>query len=155
MSWCLLLTGLPNSGKSTIAYHLVQTMIRNVLVIDGDKHREMQFLGKTLGFGKDDIMRNTEHVIKLAKFAQNQDINVIIAQIAPYHDQRQLMRDELSDFYEIFCDCADESREKRPNFKHSELVYEHGGHDLVINTDVLGIEACIAVIEHMWIEGKE
>jgi len=48
--FCLLLTGEPNSGKSTIAYALVQKRLRNCLIIDGDKHREMQFLGKQLGF---------------------------------------------------------------------------------------------------------
>lgn len=150
MTWCLLLTGLPNSGKSTIAYHLVQNRVRNVLVIDGDKHRAMQFLGKSLGFGKEDIMANTEHVIKLARFAQDQDINVIIAQIAPYFDQRQLMRDKLDNFYEIFCDCVDEMRINRPNFKHSELVYERGGHDLLIGTDLLSIKDCIKKIMYNW-----
>lgn len=150
MAWCLLLTGLPNSGKSTIAYHLVQARIRNALVIDGDRHREMQFLGKTLGFEKEDIMENTEHVVKLAQFAQNQDINVIIAQITPYLEQRQLMRNKLDDFYEVFCECSCESRRKRLNFKHSELVYEHGGCDLAVNTDSLTIEACIDKIKRNW-----
>ena len=64
--WCLLLTGLPNSGKSTLAYLLVQKRIRNALVIDGDRHREMQFLDDELGFTDEDILKNNKHVIKLA-----------------------------------------------------------------------------------------
>ena len=140
--WCLLLTGMPNSGKSTIAYHLVQKRIRNVLIIDGDKHREMQFLGRTLGFSKKDIMDNTEHVIKLAKFAMDQGINVIIAQIAPYKDQKDLMRKEIDNFTEVQCDCSKNRRSLRPNFVDSDLEYEIGNPDLILNTDELTIEEC-------------
>ena len=151
MAWCLLLTGLPNSGKSTIAYHLVQARIRNALVIDGDRHREMQFLGKKLGFSKEDIMTNTEHVIKMAQFAQEQNINVIIAQIAPYLEQRRLMRNNLDGFYDVFCSCDDSIREKRPNFKNSDLIYEYGGHDLILHTDKNTIEECVEIIRQKWL----
>ena len=152
MAWCLLLSGLPNSGKSTIAYHLVQSRLRNVLVIDGDKHREAQFLGRTLGFSREDIMENNLHVIKLARFAQDQAINVIIAQIAPYIEQRQLMRRELDGFYEVFCDCKEEVRSNRPNFRLSELVYEEGGCDLFISTDAESIEETVSFILLNWFD---
>lgn len=144
--WCLLLTGLPNSGKSTLAYHLVQARLRNALVIDGDKHREMQFLGRKLGFSREDIMENTKHVVKLARFAQEQGINVLIAQIAPYIEQRQLMREELKGFYEVFCKCSNAGRIARPNFKHSDLVYEEGIWDSVVDTEAFSIEECVGHI---------
>lgn len=140
--YCLLLTGKPNSGKSTIAYELVQKHLRSCLIIDGDKHREMQFLGETLGFSEEDILKNNEHVIKLAKFAQDQGINVIISQIAPYKSQRLNMRKDLVNFYEIFLDCSDEARANRPNFKSSELKYEIGDADLVLDTDAESCAIC-------------
>ena len=142
MNWCLLLTGMPNSGKSTLAYHLLQTRLRNALVIDGDKHREMQFLGRKLGFSREDIMANTWHVIKLAKFAHEQGINVIIAQIAPYLEQRQLIRAQIDGFFEVYCSCSNVKRCERPNFRDSELVYEEGPFDLVVNTDLYPIDDC-------------
>jgi len=141
-TWCLLLSGMPNSGKSTIAYHLVQKRVRNALIIDGDKHREMQFLGKKLGFSKEDIMENTQHVIKLAQFAQEQGMNVIIAQIAPFAEQRVLMGFVLDNFLSVFCSCSLKVRKERPNFKDSELVYERGQYDLRVNTDLDTIEEC-------------
>ena len=153
MAWCLLLTGLPNSGKSTIAYHLVQARIRNALIIDGDRHREMQFLGVKHGFSKEDIMANTEHVIKLARFAQDQNINVIISQIAPYLEQREAMA-KLDNFYEIFCRCSNVGRSNRPNFKHSDLVYEQGNPDLIINTEINTAEECVKVIRREWLKEK-
>jgi adenylylsulfate kinase-like enzyme len=149
--WCLLLTGLPNSGKSTIAYHMIQKRIRNALVIDGDKHREMQFLGRKLGFTKEDILINTTHVVKMAQFAQGQEMNVMIAQIAPYLEHRHYMRDNLKEFYEVRCICTDEERASRPNFKHSDLIYEDGNHDLIIDTGKYSVEQCVEIILKRWL----
>lgn len=148
--WTLLITGLPNSGKSTLAYVLVQTKLRNALVIDGDRHREMQFLGRKLGFSKEDIMENNSHVIKMAQFAQEQNMNVVIAQIAPYIKQRKLLRESLQNYYEIYCYCPDAERKARPNFKDSSLVYEKGTYDLAINTHVLTVQECIDSILENW-----
>lgn len=144
--WCLLLTGMPNSGKSTIAYYLVQKRVRNVLVIDGDKHREKQFLGEKLGFTKEDILRNTQHVIKLAEFAQEQGFNVLIPQIAPYKEHRELMKVSLMGFYEVYCKCSEKVRRERPNFKQSEIIYEEGTPDLVVDTGSNSIEECVNFI---------
>lgn len=142
--WVVLLSGMPNSGKSTIAYNMVQRRVRNALVIDGDKHREMQFLGASLGFSKEDIMRNNEHVCKMAAFAQDQGFNVIIAQICPFRDQRRMFQQELSNFFDVLCDCPSADRVGRPNHRDSHLVYEAGGHDLILDTsDVSSIDDCV------------
>lgn len=149
-TFCLLLTGMPNAGKSTIAYELVQKRLRNCMIIDGDKHREMQFLNKKLGFSKEDIMENTAHVVKLAQFAMEQSINVVIAQIAPYRDQRILMSRELHDFFEVFLSCHPRDRETRPNYCDSDLAYEFGAPGLIIPTDSLTIEECVdAILKHI------
>ena len=149
-NWCLLLSGMPRSGKSTIAYNLVHGKIRNALIIDGDRHREMQFLGEKLGFSKEDIMKNTWHVIKMAQFAQEQNMNVIISQITPYKEQRDLMRKEIKNFFEVYLYCPDEERMKRPNYKETELIYELGNPDLSINTywNTLD-ESCNLILEKM------
>ena len=144
--FCILLTGLPNAGKSTIAYELVQKRIRNTLIIDGDRHREMQFLGEKLGFTKEDILKNNEHVIKLAQFAQEQKFNVIIAQIAPFKKQREDMRAKLKNYLEVFCECSDGERSGRPNFKHSDLVYEGGTADMAVSTEFGTIGECADIV---------
>ena len=146
-TWVILLTGLPNAGKSTIAYNLVQNKLRNTLIIDGDKHRQMQFLGEKLGFTREDIMLNTEHVIKLAKFAQDQGMNVLISQITPYREQRTAMKNELNNFKEVYCECSFQERSSRPNFRDTELVYEANVNtDLIVNTEDLSIGECSAKI---------
>jgi len=144
--FALLLTGKPNSGKSTIAYALLQKRLRNCLVIDGDKHREMQFLGEKLGFSRPDIMRNNEHVIKMAQFAQAQGFNVLISQITPYAEQRFEMRRRLLNFYEVLLNCSDEERSKRPNYRSSDLVYEYGMPDIALFTDEQSIDECVTKI---------
>ena len=145
--FCLLLTGEPNSGKSTLAYALLQKQLRNCLIIDGDKHREMQFLGKQLGFSRLDIILNNEHVIKLARFAMDQGFNVIIPQIMPYKEQRKDFKDILDyDVYDISLRCPKSERSKRLNFRDSELVYELGVPDLEIDTSVYSIDECVDMI---------
>lgn len=141
--WAILLTGMPNAGKSTIAYDLVQNKLRNTLIIDGDKHREMQFLGKKLGFTREDILFNTHHVVKMAEFAQDQDMNVLIAQITPFIEQRILMDTHLNNFMEVYCECSKDIRSSRPNFRDSELIYEPSANpDLTLNTGELSIKEC-------------
>jgi len=141
--FALLLTGKPNSGKSTIAYALVQKRLRNTLIIDGDRHREAQFLGRKLGFSREDIMRNNEHVIKLARFAQEQMFNVLIPQITPYKAQSWAMRSELANFYEVLLHCRDEVRADRPNYRESELSYEFDKADLALFTDRESVDDCV------------
>ena len=143
--FALLLTGKPNSGKTTLAYALLQKRLRNCLIIDGDKHREMQFLGE-LGFSRADIIKNNEHVIKMAQFAQEQGINVIISQIAPYIEQRLNMSRSLESFYEIYLDCSREERSKRPNYVDSDLIYEKGTADMTIHTDFCNVDECVSEI---------
>jgi adenylylsulfate kinase-like enzyme len=144
--YCILLTGEPNCGKSTLAYHLLQGHLRNCLVIDGDAHRQAQFLGRQLGFSKKDIMENNEHVIKLAQFAQEQDFNVLIPQIAPYKAQREAMRERLINFTEVFLSASKSARRGRPNFKDTELRYEFGNPDLIVYTDSYPIAVCVEQI---------
>jgi adenylylsulfate kinase-like enzyme len=146
----MLLYGMPNSGKSTIAYELVQRRLRNTLIIDGDKHREMQFLGSKLGFSRSDIMRNTEHVIKLAKFAQDQGFNVLIAQITPYIRQRELMRVGLINFVSVYCYCPKPTRKTRPNYVESTLTFEVGKPDFRLNTSEMSVEKCVDVCADIW-----
>ena len=141
--WCILLTGPPNCGKSTLTYLLVQKRFRNVLIIDGDKHREMQFLGENLGFTDEDILKNNRHVIKLAQFAQDQEINVVIAQIAPLIAQRREMRENLKNFIEAKLGCPRAVRAKRANYVDTELVYQFSSPDLFVNTQKHSEEICV------------
>ena len=146
----IAIDGPAASGKSTIAYALVQKRLRNCLIIDGDKHREMQFLNEKLGFTKSDIMRNNEHVIKLARFAQGQGINVLISQIAPYRQQRCDMRKKLENFHEVLLNCDDKTRASRPNFKESELVYEFDTADLALFTYREDLDTCVdRILEYL------
>jgi adenylylsulfate kinase-like enzyme len=146
----MLIYGMPNSGKSTISYELVQRRLRNTLIIDGDKHREMQFLGKKLGFSREHIMHNTEHVIKLAKFAQDQGFNILIAQITPYVEQRELMSRFLSNFVTVYCHCPEEVRSQRPNFVESDLPFEVGKPDYKLDTSNLSLERCVDICADIW-----
>ena len=152
--FALLITGKPNSGKSTLAYELVQKHLRNVLIIDGDKHREQQFLGRKMGFTKDEIIQNNEHVIKLAQFCQEQGHSVIIAQICPFKEQRWEMRKRLQNFYEVLLHCRTDIRKSRPNYVESDLEYEYDAADLALFTDDKPICECVERILEVMLAKK-
>jgi len=91
-------------------------------------------------------MENNDHVIKMARFAQDQGFNVIIPQIMPYKEQRQAMSDKLQSCLEVCLRCPKSEREKRLNYRDSELVYELGVPDLELQTDQYSIDECVDMI---------
>lgn len=145
--FCLLLTGMPRAGKSKISEALRTRRLRNAFVIDGDAFREAQFLGRPLGFSLEDILANTEVAIKLAKFAMDLEFSVLIAMIAPYYEQRRLFRERIQNFHEVYLQCPQEVRAQRPNYRETELVYQEGNPELIIETALYSLDECVEMVE--------
>lgn len=99
-------TGLPCSGKSTIA-NVVAMQLRNnglrVERLDGDIIR--QHLWKELGFSKEDRDENIRRVTFLAKMLTNNDIAVLTSFVSPYNELRAYARQEIGDFIEVYVRC--------------------------------------------------
>lgn len=102
------ITGLPGSGKSTVAsaveYRLYQDGFQTV-VLDGDNVRHG--LCADLGFSVEDRQENVRRVGELAKLLMQQGLVVIVALISPLASARQMIRSSMADgdFIEVFCDC--------------------------------------------------
>ncbi len=111
---CVWLTGLPCSGKSTIAKILAEKLIergRDVEILDGDIVRN--FLNKDLGFSKEDRLENMRRVSVLAELLTKHGIDVIVALVSPYREGRDKARDLLGNFVEVFVKAPVEVCEKR------------------------------------------
>jgi adenylyl-sulfate kinase len=110
----LWLTGLPRSGKSTVA-GLVAGRLRaagtdNVELLDGDIVREG--LCRDLGFSREDRTENIRRISFVSKLLTRNGVAVIVAAISPYREDRELAREEIQDFVEVWCKasidtCAD------------------------------------------------
>jgi len=105
--FCIWLTGLPSSGKSTIAEALAPLLLmsgRRVTVLDGDVVRT--HLTKGLGFGKEDRITNILRVGFVAAEVVRHEGVVICALISPYASARDQVRAMVGNdrFLEVFVD---------------------------------------------------
>jgi adenylyl-sulfate kinase len=104
----LWLTGLPRSGKSTVA-GLVAGRLRalgigQLEVLDGDVVREG--LCRDLGFSRADREENIHRIAFVSKLLTRNGVAVIVAAISPYREGRELAREEIQSFVEIWCKAA-------------------------------------------------
>jgi bifunctional enzyme CysN/CysC len=135
----LWFTGLSGSGKSTIADRLLVELEKQKVAVerlDGDIVRES--LTKDLGFSKEDRDKNISRVAFVAKLLAKHGVLVLATFISPYRAQRQLVREQVDNFIEIFVDAPLEVCEKRdvkglyqkarkgeiPNFTGVSDIYE-------------------------------
>lgn len=113
---CLWLTGLPASGKSSIAQEIEKMLFeKNILsyVLDGDNIRHG--LNSDLGFSAADRTENIRRIGEVAKLFVDAGLVVITAFISPYRRDRQRVRDllEKGDFIEIYVNARLETCEQR------------------------------------------
>ncbi|MCB1109881.1 MAG: adenylyl-sulfate kinase [Chlamydiia bacterium] len=100
------LTGLPCSGKTTIANYIHQ-QIPNSVVLDGDDVRKS--LNSDLGFTPQDRKENLRRISEMAKIILDSVPVVIISVVSPRQEvrdaARELIEGEEVRFYEVFVDA--------------------------------------------------
>jgi adenylylsulfate kinase len=102
----VLLTGLPSSGKTTIAMatlNLVTAAGQDAEVLDGDDVRRRMW--PELGLSRADRAENLSRLTTVAMLLAQHGVLVIVSAIAPYARDRDLMRarhlDAGLDFVEV------------------------------------------------------
>jgi adenylylsulfate kinase len=109
-------TGLPASGKSTIA-HLVEKELFNrgirTYVLDGDNVRHG--LNSNLGFSREDRKENLRRIVELSKLMVDAGLIVLAAFISPYKEDREYIKSRFNNnlFLEIYVKCSITECEKR------------------------------------------
>jgi len=114
--FCVWFTGLPASGKSTIANALVEMLAENgkqVTLLDGDIVRT--HLSKGLGFSKEDRDTNILRIGFVASEIVRHKGVVVCAAVTPYRDARNEVRNMVGDdkFILVFVDTPLEVCEER------------------------------------------
>ena len=167
------LTGLPSSGKSTIAFtaeHLLVARGRLAYVLDGDNIRHG--LNKNLGFSADDRGENIRRIGEVGKLFVDCGAVALTSFVSPYRADRDAVRDLMEDgeFLEVFVDTPVEICEQRdpkglyakarageiPNFTGISDPYESPENpELVIKTaSSTPEEAANAIINMLQKRGK-
>lgn len=156
----ILLTGLPASGKSTLAQGLQAALFeqgRQSIVLDGDALRGG--LNKDLGFADGDREENIRRASELAALLVDNGQIVILAMIAPLTELRAVFAGRLgADYREVWCSAslavcegrdpkghyARARRGELPGFTGVGSPYEPPRDTaLVLDTGVLPAQQCV------------
>jgi adenylyl-sulfate kinase len=104
----LWLTGLPRSGKSTVASLIAGRLraggVERIEVLDGDVVREG--LCRDLGFSRADRTENIRRITFVSKLLTRNGVVVIVAAISPYREDRELAREDIQSFVEVWCKAS-------------------------------------------------
>ena len=171
---CLIwLTGLPSSGKSTVAFTVEHALIeRGYLsyVLDGDNIRHG--LNKNLGFSADDRSENIRRIGEVGNLFTDCGVITLASFISPYRVDRDAVRTLMSegDFFEVLIDTPVDVCEMRDpkglykkarageisNFTGVSDPYEPPLHpDLVIDTQACTPqEAALQIMALLETHGK-
>jgi adenylyl-sulfate kinase len=102
-AFCVWLTGLPSSGKTTTALALAEQFKKAgvpVVHLDGDIVRKG--LNSDLGLSEADREENNRRVIHVAEIIVKSGIPVISSFISPYLRTRQFARETIPNYIEVF-----------------------------------------------------
>lgn len=105
------LTGLPGSGKTTIAREYAKNFPAPIEVLDGDELREM-FPGT--GFLRADRIAHCKRVALMARKLADHGVWVVVALVSPYHEihgnSQKICGTSL---VQVYVDCSLEECERR------------------------------------------
>lgn len=148
--------GLSASGKTTFSQMLhqqLQFQYQRIHLIDGDLFRKE--CGIELGYSIKDRKLSVKIISYVARELSDQGINVIIANISPFQEIRDLNRKNIEKYIEVFLDCTIETcikRDFKGNYKKAlngelkdfigidQLFEPPTNSDLVINNNFKSIQ---------------
>lgn len=110
----LWFTGLPSSGKSTIAREVYQRLLDRGLpveLLDGAEVRES--LSRGLSFSKEDREEHIRRMGYVAKLLSRNGVIAICAAVSPYRATRDEVRRNTRRFVEVYVECPVDVAERR------------------------------------------
>ncbi len=163
-AFTLWFTGLPASGKSTLAVATEKALFDrgyHTYILDGDNVRHG--LNKNLGFSPEDRQENIRRLAEVTKLLRDAGIINLTAFISPYREDREFARSLSAghDFLEIHVDCpVDVCEERDPKGMYRKarkgIIKEYTGisapyevpehPEIHIRTDSMSVENCTAKI---------
>ena len=138
----ILITGLPNSGKTTLGKIVSERLSFNFL--DGIEFR------KSLKLEEDFSKESSKYLIeKLIEYLNKDNVNIILAMVIPWKEFRLKLRKEVKDFYEVFLKSKRKITKKYKNIviPGLDINYEKFNQvDLIIDTDTHQLQEATKII---------
>ncbi|MFH1380546.1 MAG: adenylyl-sulfate kinase [Candidatus Omnitrophota bacterium] len=167
----LWLTGLPCSGKTTLAKRIKEELDNRgykTIHLDGDDIRDK--LNNDLGFSDKDRSENLRRVAHVAELFNKNGNFVIASFVSPAEKYRKMVKEIIGNFKLVYLDCSVEVCEKRdvknmykrarlgeiPNFTGISAPFEKPGDaDMTVDTENKDVETCVGeILYNLQVERK-
>lgn len=169
----LWFTGLPCSGKSTLACYIKEELLLHgyfSVLLDGDNIR--QGLCSDLNFSDEDRHENVRRIGEVGKLFYEADIISLVAVISPFSRDRDIVRTLIpeGDFIEIYCYAPltiCETRDSKGLYKkaRSGLIKDFTGlsspyeepeePEIMVDTNHNNIQDCVQLIINYLIKHRK
>ncbi len=107
-------TGLPGSGKTTVARKVESLLLGGGLkveVLDGDELRV--WLSPEAGFSREGRERHLKRVTYISQLLSRNGVIVLVPVVSPYLSVRDFARSNIKNFVEVYVKCSLETCIKR------------------------------------------
>jgi len=157
----LWFTGLPLSGKSTIADKVYEELEKMQIPIERLDSKDIRDVVPNVGFTREDRNRHMHRIGHLIKTLQNNSISTVASFVSPYRESRKAIREMVTNNVVVYVKADIETCKKRDykgayekalsgeykNFTGVNDVYEEPKHaEIVIDTEKVSADEAVAVI---------
>ncbi|WP_457743506.1 adenylyl-sulfate kinase [Sulfurimonas sp.] len=157
----LWFTGLPLSGKTTIADRVYDELEKLRIPLERIDSKDIRDLIPDIGYTREDRNRHMHRIGNLIKTLQKNSISTVASFVSPYRESRKAIREMVKNNVVVYVKADVETCKKRDykgayakalsgeyqNFSGVNDVYEEPQHaEIVIDTDKLSVEESVALI---------
>lgn len=157
----LWFTGLPLSGKTTIADRVFKELERFQIPIERLDSKDIRDVVPNIGFSRDDRNRHMHRIGHLIKTLQKNSISTVSSFVSPYRESRKAIREMVENNIVVYvkadietCKARDTKgkyekaqRGEYQNFTGVNDVYEEPQHaEIVIDTDKISVDEASKII---------
>jgi len=157
----LWFTGLPLSGKTTIADKVYKELKKIDIPLERLDSKDIRDVVPDIGFSREDRNRHMHRIGHLIKTLQNNSISTVASFVSPYRESRKAIREKVHNNIVVYVKADVESCKKRDykgvykkaikgelqNFTGVNDVYEEPQHaEIVIDTDVMSADEAVELI---------
>ena len=154
----LWFTGLPLSGKSTIANKVYEELKKLDIPLERIDSKDIRDLIPDIGYSREDRNRHMKRIGHLVKTLQNNSVSTVCSFVSPYRESRKAIREMVKNNIVVYVKADIETCKKRDykgvykkalegelqNFSGINDVYEEPQHaEIIIDTDKLSIDESV------------
>lgn len=157
----LWFTGLPLSGKTTIADAVYKELQKLDIPLERLDSKDIRELIPNVGFSREDRNRHMHRIGHLVKTLQKNSISTVCSFVSPYRESRKAIRKMVQNNIVVYVKADIETCKQRDykgvyqkalsgelqNFTGVNDTYEEPQHaEIVIDTDIIGVEQASKII---------